>query len=154
MPDRTPDEPEPVVEPEAPPQPELVAADDWDFDIPNEAPDTTKEIARVGQVGVEAPIFTRQVAPEYPAKGLMVRLEGYVLLEAILRKSGEIDSISVLRGLGKGKFGFEEAAIAALEKWEFIPGAFNSKPADIRMTLKVDFKLMNPSSEKKALGGR
>ena len=109
-------------------------------------------MARVGQVGVEAPIFTRQTPPVYPDKGLLVRLEGYVLLEAILRKDGEIDDITVLRGLGKGKFGFEEAAIAALSQWEFIPGVFNDKPTDVRMTLKVDFKLMKPGGMK--AGGR
>lgn len=142
MPDLTPDEPEPVVEPDPPPEPELLPTDDWEIGIPDGPPEPQGDtIARVGQVGVEAPVFTRKVPPSYPAKAIKIKLQGYVILEAILRKDGTVDEIKVLRGLGKGKFGFEDEAIKALKRWEFLPGKVNSKNADVRMTLKIDFVL-------------
>ncbi len=52
-----------------------------------------------------------------------------------------MDDVHVLRGLGKGKFGFEESAITALKKWEFQPGKVDGVPSDVRMTLKIDFVL-------------
>jgi len=145
MPDLTPDEPEPVVEPDPPPEPEVYASDDWEIGIPDGPPEPPQQqedsVARVGQVGVESPVFTKKVSPAYPERAIKIRLQGYVILEAILRKDGTVDEIKVLRGLGKGKFGFEEAAENALKKWEFLPGKVNGKPADVRMTLKVDFAL-------------
>lgn len=142
MPDLTPDEPEPVVEPEPPPEPEVLPTDDWEIGIPDGPPEPQGDtIARVGEVGVETPVFTKKVQPKYPQKAIKIRLQGYVILEAILRKDGSVDDIKVLRGLGKGKFGFEEEAAAALRNWEFLPGKVNGRPADVRMTLKIDFVL-------------
>jgi TonB family protein len=142
MPDLTPDEPEPVVEPEPPPEPEVLPTDDWEIGIPDGPPEPQGDtIARVGQVGVEPPVFTKKVTPKYPERAVKIRLQGYVILEAILRKDGSVDDIKVLRGLGKGKFGFEEEAAAALRQWSFLPGKVNGRPADVRMTLKIDFVL-------------
>ena len=141
MPDLTPDEPEPIVEPEPPPEPELDMEANWEIGIPDAPPDTSDTIARVGQVGVEPPVFTKRVQPSYPDRAIKVKIQGYVILEAILRKDGAIEEIKVLRGLGKGKFGFEDEAIKALKQWEFLPGSVNNRPADVRMTLKIDFVL-------------
>ena len=142
MPDMTPDEPEPIVEPDPPPEPEVLPTDDWEIGIPDGPPQqNTDSIARVGQVGVEPPVFTRKVSPKYPDRAVKIKLQGYVILEAILRKDGSVDDIKVLRGLGRGKFGFEEEAISVLKRWEFLPGKVNNNPADVRMTLKIDFVL-------------
>ena len=142
MPDMTPDEPEPVVEPDDPPEPEVLPTDDWEIGIPDGPPQQAADtIARVGQVGVEPPVFTKKVSPKYPERAVKIKLQGYVILEAILRKDGSVDEIEVLRGLGKGKFGFEEEAIKALRAWQFLPGKVAGSPADVRMTLKIDFVL-------------
>lgn len=142
MPDMTPDKPEPIVEPDPPPEPEVQFTDDWEIGIPDGPPEPQGDtIARVGQVGVEPPVFTKRVPPEYPERAVKIKLQGYVILEAVLRKDGSVDDIKVLRGLGKGKFGFEEAATQALKRWQFLPGKVNGRPADVRMTLKVDFVL-------------
>lgn len=142
MPDMTPDEPEPIVEPDPPPEPEILPTDDWEIGIPDGPPAPQGDtIARVGEVGVEPPVFTRKVPPKYPERAVKIKLQGYVILEAILRRDGTVDDIKVLRGLGKGKFGFEEEAKKALNRWEFLPGKVNGRPADVRMTLKIDFVL-------------
>lgn len=142
MPDLTPDEPEPIVEPDPPPDPEILPTDDWEIGIPDGPPEPVGDtIARVGQVGVEPPVFTKKVSPKYPERAVKIKLQGYVILEAILRKDGTVDEVKVLRGLGKGKFGFEDEAMSALKKWQFLPGKVNNKPADVRMTLKIDFVL-------------
>ena len=98
-------------------------------------------IPRVGQEGVAPPVFLKRVAPVYPERALKIKLQGYVIAEAIMGKDGQIRDMKILRGLGKGKFGFEEAAMDALKQWEYIPGKVGDKPADVRMTLKIDFVL-------------
>jgi len=141
MPDLSPLEPEPQIAATAidVPQPTLTA-DDWEIGIPD-APPRRQSIAIAGTPGVDPPVFTKRVPPEYPQQGVAIRLQGYVILQAILRKDGSVDAIEVLRGLGRGKFGFERAAIASLRKWEFVPGSVDGQPADVRMNLRVDFIL-------------
>jgi len=142
MPDLTPDAPEPVIETQPEAQTAYFETDDWEIGVPDAPPPPQDTIARVGQIGVEAPIITRRVLPKYPEKAVKVRLTGYVILEAVLGKDGSVRDIKVLRGLGRGKFGFEEAAMDALKQWEFLPGSVNGNAADVRMTLKIDFMLM------------
>lgn len=119
---------------------ELLITDEWALDLPDGPPQTTR-IAEVGAPGVDAPVIIKRVPPNYPQKGVAIRLQGYVILQAILRKDGSVDAIEVLRGLGRGKFGFEKAAIASLRKWTFIPGMLDGQPTDVRMNLRVDFIL-------------
>ena len=141
MPDTTPDEPEPVIALSdiVIPEPEMVPTEEWSFGIPDGVPSPPQSIAMVGEAGVSAPVFTKKVPPHYPPAGVQVRLQGYVILKAILRKTGVVENIEVLRGLGRGKFGFEDEAIASLKKWTFLPGEVNGHPADVSMNLRVDF---------------
>ncbi len=105
------------------------------------AKDSKEEVARVGTAGTVPPKFTHKVKPDYPSKGLAERLQGYVIVEAVLRKDGTMSDMVVLRELGGGELGFEEASLAALEQWKFEPGQVDGKPADVRMTIKIDFTL-------------
>ena len=71
------------------PEPEVLPTDDWEIGIPDGPPEPQGDtIARVGEVGVEPPVFTKRVSPNYPEKAVKIRLQGYVILEAILRKDG------------------------------------------------------------------
>jgi TonB family protein len=146
MPDLTPDEPEPLVAPEPPPQPDVLFTDDWEIGIPDGPPagygtGDGERIVHVSQIGVEPPVITKRISPFYPETALRLRLQGFVILEAVLRKDGRVTDIKVQRGLGGGKFGFEDEAAKALKKWEFLPGRVNSQPVSVRMSLKIDFML-------------
>lgn len=110
------------------------------------------EIARVGQPGTEPPVFTRKIKPDYPERAAKIKLQGYVIIEAVLRKDRTITDLNVLRGLGRGQFGFEDAAIEAIKQWEFVPGTVNGKPADVRMVLKIDFVLKDGTSKYRIIG--
>jgi len=101
--------------------------------------DSKDEIARVGQTAVEPPTFLEKPAPVYPERAKEIQLQGYVILEAIFRKDGSVTDIKILRGLGKGKYGFEEASANALRQWKFKPGRVDGVPADVKMTVKIDF---------------
>jgi len=138
MPDRTPNEPEPEIAFTEIMAPEMTETSDWEIGIPD-GPPMRETVAVLGDQGVEAPVFTKKVPPNYPYEGVQVRLQGYVILQAILRKTGLVENITVLRGLGKGKYGFEDEAISSLRKWEFLPGKVGGEPADVRMNLRVDF---------------
>ena len=141
MPDLTPLDPDPIIAAtEIPPDPEMLVTDEWEIGIP-EGPPQVEQVAMVGDAGVDPPIFTKRVSPNYPSEAVEIRLQGYVVLQAVLKKDGTVDDIEILRGLGRGKFGFEQAAITSLKQWQFLPGKVNGKPEDVRMNLRVDFVL-------------
>lgn len=99
------------------------------------------QIPRVGAVGVEPPVFTKKVMPEYVSKGEQVTAS-YAIIEAVFGKDGKIRDIKLLKGLGDGFPDFEAEAMAALKQWEYVPGRLNGKPADVRMTLQLRICLL------------
>ena len=121
-------------------EPEPVIEAEYEIGIPDPPPPQERgETARVGQVAVTPPVFIKKAIPAYPKKAEKSRLQGYVILEAVFGADGVVSDVRILRGLGKGKFGFEEAAIAALKKYSYVPGKVHGKPAAVRMTVKIDF---------------
>lgn len=143
MPDRFPQEPEPEIS-------MIELADESLFDdsllalsldleaAPSAPPDRVYDYH---MPGLELPVFRVKVPPKYPRRAIAVGIQGYVLVEAILGKNGQIRDIKVLRGLGRGRFGFEEAAMEAIKQWQFLPGQVNGKSVDIRMNLRITFAL-------------
>jgi TonB family protein len=88
--------------------------------------------------GVTSPTVVSRVEPEYSEDARKARYQGTVLLEAIIRKDGRIDTIRLLRSLG---FGLDQNAIDALKQWRFRPGMKNGKPVDVTINIAVSFNL-------------
>ncbi len=143
VPDPKPQDPEPLIPlVEEMPDMEMAVFDDFTFnedDFPSAPP--KHKVHDGSTAGLEAPVITARVAPNYPPRAARLGMSGYVLLEAVLRADGTIDDIRVLRQLGKGRFGFEDEATAALKQWEFLPGRLNNRKVDVRMTLRIDFTM-------------
>jgi TonB family protein len=93
--------------------------------------------------GVKAPIALRQPLPAYTEEARQARIEGFVLIQAIIRKDGTADTFKVLRGLG---YGLDESAIQTIAfKWRFKPGTLNGTPVDVYANIEVSFRLsLNP----------
>jgi len=89
--------------------------------------------------GVKAPQVLFQPLPAYTEEARKARAEGIVLIQAIIRKDGTVDSFKVLRGLG---YGLDESAINTIAtKWRFRPGTFNGAPVDVQANIEVSFRL-------------
>ena len=100
-------------------------------------PPPPSEPLRIGG-NVSSPDVINRVQPEYPALARAARVQGVVILEAVIRRDGSVGDIKVLRGL---RLGCTEAATEALRQWRFKPGMQNGIPVDVYMTLTVNFKL-------------
>jgi TonB family protein len=112
-PDTTPDEPEPVTAP--PPAP------------PAEPEGPVRVAAGQG------PGVIKRVEPIYPPFARAARIEGVVMLDAVIRKDGRVDSVRVLSSAHPS---LDRAAADALKRWRFTPG-----DRDVIMTLTVRFVL-------------
>jgi periplasmic protein TonB len=89
--------------------------------------------------GVRSPIPLLQPLPPYTEAARKARVEGLVLLQAVVRKDGTVDSFRVLRGLG---YGLDESAINTIAtKWRFKPGTLNGTPVDVQANIEISFRL-------------
>jgi TonB family protein len=86
---------------------------------------------------VSGPRLIKEVKPTYTAQALLNRIQGTVVLEAIVTRDGCASQIRVVRSLDRG--GLDEAAIAAVAQWRFESGRLAGAPVDVIVTILVDF---------------
>jgi protein TonB len=124
-PDPTPDEPEPIKEPPPPPAP------------PSEAPPAPPAPAQqVGPIRVspgQGPGLIKKVEPVYPPVARTARIEGTVVVDAIIRKDGTVSDVTVLKSSSRV---FDQACIDAVKQWRFTPSG-----QDVILTVTVNFTL-------------
>ena len=61
-----------------------------------------------------------------------------MVLECVIGKAGDVQSVKVLRGL---PLGLTETAVDAVNKWKFEPSTLNGKPVEVLYILTVRFNL-------------
>ena len=95
--------------------------------------------ARPIQVGgnIKPPARTKYVMPEYPELARKNRVQGVVILEAIIGADGKVEDARVLRSNPL----LEQAALAAVRAWEYTPTLLNGTPTPVIMTVTVVFRL-------------
>ena len=101
-----------------------------------------------GQKGgrVASPRVVKSVPPDYTAEAIRARIEGVVVLTAVVQADGRVDEVKVTRSLDS-EFGLDEQAVIALKKWEFEPGTMNGKPVAVRIHAELSFNLRQRREE-------
>ncbi|HET9384275.1 MAG TPA: TonB family protein, partial [Gemmatimonadales bacterium] len=90
--------------------------------------------------GVTRPQPRTQVNPEYTQAAMAARIEGMVLLEAVVRADGSIGDITVVRSLDS-TYGLDQRAIDALSQWTWLPGTRDGKPVAVAVRVEMTFRL-------------
>lgn len=124
-PDPTPEKPEPI---KAPPPPPPVPSDE----PPAPAP-VVQETGPVRVAAGQGPGLIKRVEPRYPPIAQTARLEGKVVVDAIIRRDGTVSEVNVLSSTNAM---FEQACIDAVRQWRFTPGS-----QDVILTVTVNFTL-------------
>ena len=89
--------------------------------------------------GIINPQILVKTTPAYTDEAIKQKVQGIVIMQAIIRRNGRVDSFKILRGLG---FGLEERAIQEIaNNWRFRPGTLNGQPVDVLATIEVQFNL-------------
>jgi len=97
-----------------------------------------EKIYKVGE-GIRAPMVLFQPLPSYTDEARAARVEGIVLLQAVIRKDGRATDVKVLRGIG---YGLDQKAVDIITtEWRFEPGTMNGQPVDIQANIEVSFRL-------------
>ena len=79
----------------------------------------------------------RKVQPTYPALARSARIQGTVVLQAIISKQGTIENLTVVTGHPM----LAPAAIEAVRQWRYRPYILNSEPVEVETQITVNFSL-------------
>jgi TonB family protein len=94
--------------------------------------------ANHSEIDLSAPEAITKVDPAYPQDLIQDRVEGTVVLRAIIRSDGSVDEVRILEGVDER---LNENARKALQQWRFRPGTKNGVPVDIEAVVRVPFKV-------------
>ena len=76
-------------------------------------------------------------APEYPVLAKLTRIEGQVILQAVVSRRGTVVATHVLQGHHL----LRSAAESCVRKWRYRPYLVNGRPTDVETIVFVDFHL-------------
>jgi len=97
-----------------------------------------RTVYKVGVDGVTAPSIVYKVNPSYTPEAKEAKIQGTVVVTAIVNALGRADDIQVTRSLDSH---LEANAIASLSQWLFKPGTKDGQPVDVAVTIEINFKL-------------
>ncbi len=87
---------------------------------------------------VVTPRLIHEVEAEYTDEALDARVEGDVVVDIEIDADGEVASVELLEGLG---YGLDEAAIEAVEQFQFRPATVDGEPTPVVIDYSIRFSL-------------
>lgn len=105
---------------------------------PGLGPGTGGGVYRAGGA-VSAPRLIKEVKPGYTSAALRNRIQGSVVLEAVVTTDGCASQFRIVRSLDPG--GLDEEAMTAVAQWRFEPGRFGATPVNVLVTIVLDFSI-------------
>jgi protein TonB len=73
----------------------------------------------------------------YPPIAQTAKIEGMVIIEAIIGMDGKVKDARVLKSVNM----LDQAALDAVRQWEYSPTLLNNVPVEIIMNVTVNFTL-------------
>lgn len=90
-------------------------------------------------VGINALTRTKYVAPKYPRNAMRRDVTGFVDVGMTVARDGSVYNVSVLSA--KPEDTFDEAALEAVQQWEFEPVIVDGQPVERRTAVRMAFEL-------------
>ena len=91
---------------------------------------------RISQ-GVTKGLLVHRVEPSYPALARAARIQGEVVLTAVISINGDIENLQLVSGHPM----LVPAAISAVQQWRYKPYLLNGQPVEVETTITVIFSL-------------
>ncbi len=86
---------------------------------------------------VKAPRFVSRVDPVYPLLARQARIEGQVLIDAVIDANGEVVEMQVISGHPL----LIPAALEALRHWKYEPTYLNEQPVPVKLLVVITFRI-------------
>jgi len=87
--------------------------------------------------GVMAGMLLQKTDPVYPPVAQAARIQGTVVLQAAISKTGSVEDLHVVTGQAL----LQEAALSAVRTWRYRPYLVNGEPVKVQTTINVIFSL-------------
>ncbi len=87
--------------------------------------------------GVSAGLLLAPMKPVYPQIAKAARVQGSVMVEAVISKAGTIESLHVMSGPAM----LQSAAIEAIRAARYQPFRLNGEPTEVQTTITINFQL-------------
>jgi periplasmic protein TonB len=104
---------------------------------PPPAPPVTRAPVRIGGQ-IQAPTLIHRVEPFYPPTAVDARLQGLVILEAVVDRDGHVAEVKVLRTAGPL---LDREAMLAVKQWRYSPLVLNGQRERFVLTVMLSFQL-------------
>ncbi len=86
---------------------------------------------------IQEPRKIKNVPPIYPEFAKTARVQGMVIIEAVIAKDGTVKDARVLKSVAL----LDQSALDAVRQWRFTPTLLNGVPVEVIMTVTVNFTL-------------
>ena len=103
--------------------------------VPKFVPVTPQRV-RISQ-GVTKGLLIHKQEPAYPTLARAARVQGDVVLSAVIDVNGQIQNLQLVSGHPM----LVPAAIAAVKQWRYKPYLLNGQPVEVETTITVIFSL-------------
>lgn len=100
---------------------------------------TQDDVYEIGD-GVSAPQVTHQVKANYTPAAMDAKIQGTVVMRAVVRRDGTVGTVVVTQSLDSS-LGLDEAAVTALRQWTFEPGQRDGAAVPVRVSVEMRFTL-------------
>jgi TonB family protein len=97
-------------------------------------PPTGPQTNSAAEIAEPSPL--RKVDPKYPPTLAAEHVEGEVILYAVIRRDGSVDSIQVVHGIDQQ---LDANAMRALAQWKFRPAERQGAPVDLEAIVHIPF---------------
>jgi protein TonB len=91
---------------------------------------------RISQ-GVSTGLLIKKAPPNYPENAREQRIQGSVVLRAIISTEGAVTELTPVSGDPL----LTSSAIKAVKKWKYKPYLLNGQPVEVETTVQVNFTL-------------
>jgi TonB family protein len=110
----------------------------------NDAEPAGSARAEIGEAPADlaGPIPLRKVDPKYPPELRTSHVDGEVILYAIIRKDGSVDSIQLVHSVDSS---LDANAMEALALWKFRPAERRGEPVDLEAVVHIPFRSRGPA---------
>lgn len=88
------------------------------------------EVSRPEKISGNPPVYTEMARK--------ARVQGVIIIEAVIDENGDVTDARVLKGL---PMGLDKAALDALKTWKFKPAMLDGNPVRVYYTLTVNFQI-------------
>jgi TonB family protein len=118
------------------------ATGSWILSFAELEPLTVQSAASSASAGLSGPEPLRKVDPKYPPELRGKRVEGEVILYAVIREDGTVDSIQLVQGIDPT---LDANAMQALAQWKFRPAERQGAPVEIEAVVRIPFRAVAPA---------